>query len=92
MNRNNEKTTVKKVRKETIPGYTLLYALYRTDRADGNGTSFSVSVSIRGEIGCETATAADLTRSRAEAERLFDLLADQTVTPCALADVLEEIL
>ena len=31
-------------------------------------------------------------RREERAERLFRLLADETVTPCALGDVLEEIL
>ena len=38
------------------------------------------------------ASAPDLTRSKEEADRLFSLLSAGTVTPCALADVLEELL
>ena len=73
-------------------GYSLVYTLLRTRLAGRAGYSWSISVTIDGKYGRETATASDLTRSRTEAVRLFDLLADLTVTPCALADMLEELL
>ena len=92
MKNRNGLTEIAAVRKEKLPGLSLVYALHRTKRAGGDGYAYSVSVSVTGEYGSETATASDLTDSREEAERLFCLLADQTVTPCALADVLEEIL
>ena len=92
MKKDSGRTVMTAVRKERLPGLSLVYALYRTKRAGKAGYAYSVSVSVTGQYGSETATASDLTGSREEAERLFALLADQTVTPCALADVLEEIL
>lgn len=80
------------VRRETLPGFRLVYVLYRTKLKNGPGYAYSVTVSVTGIYGSETAAVSDLTRSREEAERLFCLLADETVTPCALGDVLEEIL
>ena len=80
------------VRKEKLPGFRLVYALYRTRLTGCRGYSYSVTVSVTGIYGSETAAVSDLTRSRREAERLFGLLAEQTVTPCALKDVLEEAL
>ena len=72
-------------------GYRLLYALYESKRS-GGGCSYSVTVTITDGRNCETAAASDLTRSPEEAVRLFMLLFRGTVTPCALADVLEELL
>lgn len=78
------------VRRETLPGFRLVYALYRTKLTRVRGFSYSVTVSVTGAYGSETASVSDLTRSREEAERIFCLLADAAVTPCALKDVLEE--
>ena len=80
------------VRRETLPGFRLVYVLYRTKLKSDAGYAYSVTLSITGEYGSETAAVSDLTRSREEAERLFGLLADEKVTPCAVGDVLEEIL
>ena len=74
-----------------IPGYRLLYALYGSKCPNGD-FSYSVTVTITDGENCETAAASDLTRSPEEAVRLFSLLSRGTVTPCALADVLEELL
>ena len=87
-----EGSVVLAVRKEALPGYRLVYALYRTKLTKIRGFSYSVTVSVTGAYGSETATVSDLTRSREDAERIFRLLADATVTPCALKDVLEEAL
>ncbi|MBE6724143.1 MAG: hypothetical protein E7576_02935 [Ruminococcaceae bacterium] len=92
MKNKNERTEIAAVRRENLPGLSLVYALFRTKRSGRDGFAYSVSVSVTGEYGSETATASDLTDSREDAELIFRLLADQTVTPCALADVLEEIL
>lgn len=92
MKKNGGRTVVTAMRKEKLSGLSLIYVLYRTKRSGREGYAYSVSVSVTGAYGSETATASDLTGSRTEAERLFTILADQTVTPCALADVLEEIL
>lgn len=87
-----ERTERMAVRTGEIPGFRLVYALYRTGLVTSGGYAYSVTVSISGEYGSETATAADLSRSEEEAQRLFGILADETVTPCALRDVLEELI
>ena len=92
MRKGKEDPVVLAVRRETLPGLRLVYALYRTKLKNGAGYAYSVTVSVTGTYGSETAAVSDLTRSGEEAERLFRLLADETVTPCALGDVLEEIL
>ena len=88
----NEGTAVVSVRKGSLPGMSLVYALYGTRMKGLKDVSYSVTVSVTGAYGSETAAVSDLTRSREEADRIFALLADGTVTPCALKDVLEEIL
>jgi|GEM_PF-2068219 len=87
-----ERPEVVAVRKESLPGMSLVYALYGTRLKGLKDVSYSVTVSVTGAYGSETAAVSDLTRSREEADRIFALLADGTVTPCALKDVLEEIL
>ena len=80
-----------RVRSAEIPGYRLLYGLYETPMKSGE-RSYSVTVAITDGRECMAASAPDLTRSKEEAHRLFSLLSAGTVTPCALADVLEELL
>ena len=79
------------VRCAEIPGYRLVYVLYRTKLKRG-GSAYSVSVTISSGEETVGTTASDLTRSREKAEEIFRALADGSVTPCALTDVLEELL
>ena len=70
---------------------SLEYRLIGTMLRDG-GKSFSVAVSLKTKNGTETALASDLARSVSRARRIFFRLYRGTVTPCALGDVLEELL
>ena len=78
-------------RRAVLAGYRLVYALYRT-RMKSGGFSYSLTVTVRGTGSPETAAVSDIARSRAAAAVLFDRIADARVTPCALKDVLEELL
>lgn len=84
-------TVAEAVRCAEIPGYRLVYTLYRTKLKRGRA-AFSVSVTISSGEETVRATASDLTRSQEKAEEIFRTLADGSVTPCALTDVLEELL
>ena len=70
----------------------LTYSLYRTELGFCRGFSYSLVVTLENGRGGESASASDISRSHAEADRLFRAVADGCVTPCALADVLEELL
>ena len=64
MKNKNGRTEIAAVRRENLPGLSLVYALFRTKRSGRDGFAYSVSVSVTGEYGSETATASDLTDSR----------------------------
>ena len=71
-------------------GYRLTYRLIGIPCR--RGISYSLSVKIESEDGADEAAVHDIARSRADADRLFHAVADGLVTPCTLADVLEDLL
>ena len=79
------------VRRAAVPGYSIMYILYRTKRKSG-GASYSLTVTISSGTETASASAADISRSRERADEIFNAAADGKVTPCALKDVLEELL
>ncbi len=73
-------------------GYSLTYTLWKFRGEGAFGTVFSVTVSaIKGTYSDEK-NAYDITRNKRRAGKIFDLLVRNTVTPCTLIDVLEDIL
>lgn len=73
-------------------GYTITYRLSETMGEGKCRTIYSVSVSIRKDSYFDEKTAYDITRIRQKALWIFDMLWKNTVTPCTLTDVLEELL
>jgi len=73
---------------------SVTYRLYeRTVPSDHDPvTVYSVELETRTGTVSETAAAFDISRSAAEARRLFRLLADGMVTSCTLYEILEDIL
>ncbi len=53
---------------------------------------YAITVETATSTSCETVSVDDITRNRAEADRIFRLLADHFVTSCTVRDVLEDIL
>lgn len=79
------------LRRAALAGYRLEYALTRTPLKNG-GASYSVTVTISGKGPSQTAAVLDIARSHGRASALFSALVNARVTPCALRDVLEELL
>ena len=75
-----------------MEGLTLITTLLET--VDDKRTYYSLSVSVFTKEPCETDARLieDITGERGTAEHLLRLIADGTVTPCTLADVLEDAL
>ncbi len=73
----------------TIPGHGVVRGFLWRVKADarcGDADGYSVSLKGLGTCGCGM-----LGRDQTRAERIFELLVRNTVTPCALRDVLEEL-
>ncbi len=77
-------------RTSSIAGYRLTYRLERIKLR--RGASYTIVVRIESPNGAEEAAVHDVCRNRREAERLFAAVAEGFVTPCTLADVLEDLL
>lgn len=73
-------------------GYTITYRLSETEGEGKYKTIYSVSVSIRKDSYFDEKTAFDITRIRQKALWIFNMLWKNTVTPCTLIEVLEELL
>jgi hypothetical protein len=69
--------------------YTLIYRLMESTAPP---ICFSVSVSISTASSHEEQTAIDISRNRTKADKIFDLLVRNSVTPCTLTEILSEIL
>ena len=89
-----EQEPKKCIRKETrkADGYTIDYILWESRGSGEFGTIYSVTVSSTKDSCSHEKTAYDITRNRVRALSLFDLLVRNTVTPCTILDVLEDIL
>ena len=81
-----------RARNAVLTAGLLTYSLYRTELGFCRGCSYSLVVMLENGRGSESASAFDISRSHVEADRIFSAVADGCVTPCALADVLEELL
>ncbi len=79
---------------ETADGveYRLTYLLTVLPTEGEYGDIFSITAILDTETGREEKTAYDITRIREKAEKLFDLISRNTVTPSTLIDTLSELL
>ncbi|MBQ3708423.1 MAG: hypothetical protein II889_11025 [Clostridia bacterium] len=78
------------IRDAAAGGYHLTYRLEEIPLR--RGKSYDIAVRIESVDGAQTSTVHDVSRNRAAAQRLFQAVADGLVTPCTLADVLEDLL
>ena len=78
------------MRTSEIAGYRLTYRLEEIPLR--RGVSYAIAVRIDTDNGTEDAAVHDVSRNRAEAKALFHVIVKGLVTPCTLADVLEDLL
>ncbi len=81
--------------KREIEGLGTLYYVLLHDRvttSEGRLSSYGVEVSLHTERGEKRATAGDITPSRRKIEHILMLLHRNSVMPCTLHEVLEELL
>ena len=73
---------------------TLSYILLheRITTAEGKLSAYGVEIALHSARGEKTASACNITTSRRKMEHILAVLCRNTVTPCVLHEVLEELL
>ena len=82
---------IKKEIRET-DGFLICYSLTEREGKGEFGSIYSVTVSVKKGLYSDEKTAYDITRELGRAEELFQLLVRNTVMPCTLLEILEDIL
>lgn len=88
----NQSATQELIRTIERGGFTIVYRLLESVNPMERRSVFSVTISIQKGNYHDERTAFDIARNRRAALRILDILQRNTVTPCALFDVLEDIL
>lgn len=88
-NQTISKTIGTEIRRPT-PDLTLYYEFRHT--LINERDAYHITVTKTDENSTEAATAYDVSSSMAEAKRIFSLIANGTVTPTTLYEILDEIL
>lgn len=87
-----ERTWLRRERVCSDEGTMLELDYYLLTQTDGTRESYGVQITLRDGAREESAAAADITPVGSRILRLIDRLADGTVTPATLADVLSDLL
>lgn len=81
-----------KHQKKTAEGLYLEYSLLRTSNMISGDNIYSVRIDMTQGKVTEYKIAFDISRRLYKAKSIFNILVRNTVTPCTLFDVLEDIL
>ncbi len=73
-------------------GIEVIYMLFESAVQIDGKYIYSISVDTVTECKTDIATAYDISRNRADAQKIYECLVDGFVTSCTLYDVLEELL
>ena len=75
-----------------IDNLKLTYTLYSNSIRSGDENVYSIEVNCISNIGNDSAFIFDITRTKTRADEIFRIISENSVTPCTLTEVLEEIL
>ena len=81
-----------KHREKTIKGLHLKYSLLKTENIISRHSIYSVRIDATQNGVSEYKLAFDISRNLIIATNIFNILVRNTVTPCTLFDILEDIL